>query len=221
MVRVLVVEDEPDLAETLHEALAVDGFVVDVAGDGRRALDLLETQPFDLVVLDRDLPEVSGDEVCRLLIERESIVRILMLTASADLADRVSGLERGADDYLAKPFAYAELVARLRALARRSGRADGSVVVVGALRIDVTRRIADVDGFPVALTPKEFSVLEALALHAGAGLSAERLLAMAWAEPYERTVGAVRVVVHSLRRKLGPALRIESAPGYGYRLERP
>lgn len=217
MARLLLVEDDADLSEILTDALRVDGFRVDAITDGSQALAAVG-EGYDVIILDRDLPGMSGDAICRALVAEGAPVRILMLTAAAELRDRVNGLELGADDYLSKPFAYPELVARLRALTRRGTRAAGSVIDRGRTRMDVTRRAFEIDGLPVALTPKEFDVLEAL-LRAERPLSTERLLASAWDDPYERTHGAVRVVIHALRKKVDRALRIEHTAGAGYLIE--
>ncbi len=219
MTRLLLVEDDADLCDTLTDALRIDGFRIDAVQDGALALPLLDDS-YDIVILDRDLPGMSGDAICRSLVARHAPVKILMLTAAADLHDRVSGLDLGADDYLTKPFAYPELVARLRALTRRSEHAAATVIEHGSARLNTSRRTLEIDGMPVALTPKEFEVLEAL-LRAPGSMTTERLLATAWDDPYERTSGAVRVVIHSLRKKIGHAIRIDHAPGIGYRIEEP
>lgn len=216
MTRLLLVEDDQDLADTLTDALRVDGFRVDAVQDGMLALPAALDGSYDLVVLDRDLPGMHGDAICRTLVARRASVKILMLTAASELHDRVGGLDLGADDYLTKPFAYPELVARLRALARRSVHAASSTIVHGRARLDCSRRTLEVDGLPVALTLKEVDVLEALLRESGGSLSTQRLLTSAWDDPFERTQGAVRVVIHSLRKKLGAAVRIEHSPGRGY-----
>lgn len=217
MARLLLVEDDADLSEILTEALRVDGFRVDAIADGSQAL-AAAGDGYDVIILDRDLPGMSGDAICRALVTEEAPIKILMLTAAAELRDRVNGLDLGADDYLTKPFAYPELVARLRALTRRGGHAAGSVIDRGRVRMDVSRRSVEIEGMPVALTPKEFDVLEVL-LRADRPLSTERLLASAWDDPYERTQGAVRVVIHTLRKKVGRAIQIEHATGTGYVIE--
>lgn len=219
MTRLLLVEDDTDLADTLTDALRVDGFRIDAVHDGAQALPALDGT-YDIVILDRDLPGMNGDAICRALVARHAPVKILMLTASRELHDRVHGLDLGADDYLTKPFAYPELVARLRALSRRSAQASSSVIVHGAARLDCSRRTLEIDGLPVSLTPKELDVLEALLRASGGALSTGRLLATAWDDPYERTHGAVRVVIHALRKKLDGALSIEHSPGSGYRIAR-
>lgn len=216
MTRLLLVEDDADLAGTLIDALRVDGFRIDAVANGSDALPLAG-EGYDVIILDRDLPGMSGDAICRALVDDRTPVKILMLTAAAELHDRVNGLDLGADDYLTKPFAYPELVARLRALTRRGEHAAGSVIGRGRARMDVARRSFEVDGMRVPLTPKEFDVLEAL-LRAERPLTTERLLATAWDDPYDRTHGAVRVVIHALRKKVERALPIEHIAGAGYQI---
>jgi DNA-binding response OmpR family regulator len=216
--RVLLVEDEADLADTLAEGLRREGYLVDVARDGAAALSLAATTDIDVIVLDRDLPVLHGDAVCRTLVAQQYPARILMLTAAAALGDRVSGLDLGADDYLAKPFAYLELLARIRALGRRSGAASNAVLEHSGVRLDTSRRIAEREGHPVRLTLKEFGVLEALLGARGGWVTAEELLDDVWDEPLDRTRGVVKIVVHTLRRKLGAPAVIQSAVGYGYRM---
>jgi DNA-binding response OmpR family regulator len=217
--RLLIVEDEADLADTLAEGLRREGYLVDVARDGASALVAAGAADVDVIVLDRDLPVLGGDAVCRTLVAQRYPARILMLTAAGTLGDRVSGLDLGADDYLAKPFAYLELLARIRALGRR-GRSSGSssVLEFAGVRLDTSRRIAERNGSPVRLTLKEFGVLESLMGASGGYLSADDLLEDVWDEPLDRTRGVVKIVVHTLRRKLGAPDVIQSAPGYGYRM---
>jgi DNA-binding response OmpR family regulator len=190
---------------------------VDVVYDGAAALESTATTDYDVVVLDRDLPAVHGDRVCRDLVRGESPSRILMLTAAADVDDRVDGLERGADDYLGKPFAFDELVARIRALARR-GPGTPAVVRRSDIVVDRARHRASRGGRPLTLTRKEFGVLEALAGADGATVSAEELLEHVWdanADPFTNTVA---VTIARLRRKLGAPPLIETVVGVGYRL---
>ncbi len=216
-VRVLVVEDHVALANRITEGLRDAGFAVDVVYDGAAAVDAATSTDYDVVVLDRDLPAVHGDRVCRMLVRNGSASRILMLTAAADVEDRVDGLELGADDYLGKPFAFAELIARIRALGRR-GAGPPAVVRRGDLEIDRARHRASRGGFPLTLTRKEFGVLECLAAADGAAVSAEELLEHVWdahADPFSNTVA---VTVGRLRRKLGDPPLIESVVGVGYRL---
>ena len=216
-VRVLVVEDHIALANRIGEGLRDAGFAVDVVYDGAAALESTTSTDYDVVVLDRDLPAVHGDRVCRRLVRDRSASRILMLTAAADVEDRVDGLERGADDYLGKPFAFQELIARIRALGRR-GPGSPAVVQRGDLVIDHARHRASRAGIPLTLTRKEFGVLECLAGADGAAVSAEELLEHAWdahADPFSNTVA---VTVGRLRRKLGDPPLIETVTGVGYRL---
>lgn len=217
--RVLVVEDDPDLSDTLRDSLRIDGFRVDVVPNGAQVLPLVGLIDYDVVVLDRDLPGMHGDTVCRELVARRVPARILMLTAAGGIDDRVTGLDLGADDYLAKPFAYPELVARIRSLVRRSGSPAGAIITFGRARLNTIARTLQITGKPVTLTPKEYDVLECLVLANGNALSTERLLAAAWDEPFERTLGAVRVVIHSLRPKVAQGVKITHVPGRGYRAE--
>lgn len=220
--RLLLVEDEADLADTLADGLRRDGYLVDVARDGASALAAAGAADVDVVVLDRDLPVLSGDAVCRTLVSQHHPARILMLTAAGTLNDRVEGLDLGADDYLAKPFAYVELLARIRALGRRGGsRGSHPVLEHAGVRLDTVRRVAERDGAPIRLTVKEFGVLETLLAADGGYVSADELLDEVWEEPDDRTRGVVKIVVHTLRRKLGSPPVIHSASGYGYRVGAP
>jgi DNA-binding response OmpR family regulator len=216
-VRVLVVEDLVALANRIGEGLRDAGFAVDVVYEGAAALDATTSTDYDVIVLDRDLPVVHGDRVCRQLVRDGSTSRILMLTAAADVEDRVDGLELGADDYLGKPFAFEELIARIRALGRR-GPGSPAVVQRGDLVVDRARHRASRAGIPLTLTRKEFGVLECLAGAGGAVVSAEVLLEHVWdahADPFSNTVA---VTVARLRRKLGDPPLIETVVGIGYRL---
>jgi DNA-binding response OmpR family regulator len=216
-VRVLVVEDHVGLANRIGEGLRDAGFAVDVVYDGAAALQDIASTAYDVVVLDRDLPTVHGDQVCRRLVRDRSPSRILMLTAATDIEDRVDGLELGADDYLGKPFAFSELIARIRALGRR-GPGSPAVVRRGDLVIDRARHRASRAGIPLTLTRKEFGVLEWLADADGAAVSAEELLEHVWdafADPFSNTVA---VTIGRLRRKLGNPPLIETVVGVGYRL---
>src|SRR5579875_574770 len=215
--RVLVVEDHVALADRIGEGLRDAGFAVDVAYDGAAALERTSITEYDVVVLDRDLPGVHGDRVCRRLVRDGSPSRILMLTAASDVEDRVDGLELGADDYLGKPFAFEELILRVRALGRR-GPGSPAVITRGDLVIDRTRHRVSRAGVPLTLTRKEFGVLECLAGADGAAVSAEELLEHVWdaqSDPFSNTV---TVTVGRLRRKLGDPPLIETVIGVGYRL---
>ncbi|WP_432172676.1 response regulator transcription factor [Streptomyces sp. Tue6028] len=216
--RILVVEDEELLADAIAEGLRQEAFAVDVAGDGALALERLAVNAYDVVVLDRDLPRVHGDEVCRQLVAAGADVRILMLTVSVTVADRVAGLGLGADDYLTKPFAFAELVARVRALGRRSRPAVPPVLERAGIRLDPTLRQTFRDGRFVALSRKEFAVLEELLRAAGAPVSAETLLERVWDEHIDPFTTVVRVTIRSLRRKLGEPTIIETLTSIGYRI---
>jgi DNA-binding response OmpR family regulator len=213
--RVLVVDDEADLADAVARGLREWSMAVDVAPDGREALLKLGVHRYDVVVLDRDLPGVSGDEVCRRLVARAERPRILMLTASSAVVD---GFALGADDYLRKPFDFAELVARITALARRDGRPASPVLERGDLMLDPLKREARRGGRELGLTPKELSVLRVL-LEAGGGVvSHEELLVRAWDEHADPFSNAMRMVVMTLRRKLGEPPLIQTVRGFGYRI---
>jgi DNA-binding response OmpR family regulator len=217
-VRVLIVEDHEELARTLATGLAREGLAVDVALDGAGALYRAGVHEYDVVILDRDLPGLHGDEVCRRLTAAGRGERVLMLTASGTVADRVAGLAMGADDYLPKPFAFAELVARVRALGRRPQRALPPVLTHGGLHLDPARRTATRDGCRLELAPKEFAVLEMLMSAGGAVVSAERLLEKVWDEAADPFTQSVKVTVSRLRRKLGDPPLIETVPQAGYRI---
>jgi DNA-binding response OmpR family regulator len=218
-VRVLVVEDVQPLAQAIAEGLRREAIAADVALDGGSAQERLAVNDYDVVILDRDLPVVHGDEICRSLVSGTALVRILMLTAARDLADRVEGLDLGADDYLAKPFAFAELVARVRALGRRARPPDPPVLERAGIRLDPARHQATRDGRPLPLRHKEFLVLEELLRGGGAIVSAEQLLEKAWDENIDPFTHVVRVTIMTLRRKLGDPPPIETIPGAGYRIE--
>jgi DNA-binding response OmpR family regulator len=214
---VLVVEDHVALADRICEGLRDAGLAVDVVYDGAAALTSTATTNYDVVVLDRDLPAVHGDRVCRSLARGGSSTCILMLTAATDVEDRVEGLELGADDYLGKPFAFSELIARIRALGRR-GHGSAAVVERGDLVVDRARHRATRAGMPLALTRKEFGVLERLADADGAVLSAEELLEHVWDAEVDPFSNTVAVTIGRLRRKLGDPPLIETVIGVGYRL---
>ncbi len=216
--RVLIVEDHRKLAEKIAGGLRRDGMAADVALDGQDALDHASVNRYDVIVLDRDLPRVHGDEVCRSLLARGCESRILMLTAAGAIEDRVDGLGLGADDYLPKPFAFAELVARIRALARRSRPPAPPVLVRGDLRLDPARRVATRGGLRLALSPKELAVLELLLEARGAVVSAEELLERAWDEMADPFSSAVKMTISRLRAKLGDPPVIQTVAQAGYRI---
>ncbi|MGI5171726.1 response regulator transcription factor [Spirillospora sp. CA-253888] len=216
--RVLVIEDHRDLAETLAGGLRREGMAVDVAFDGREGLERTAVHRYEVVVLDRDLPGMHGDDVCRELVNQGYPARVLMLTAAATIENRVEGLAFGADDYLPKPFAFAELVARIRALARRSQPALPPVLANGELKLDPGRRVATRGGTRLDLSPKEFAVLELLLAADGRVVSAEELLERAWDEAADPFTGTVKVTVSRLRRKLGDPPLIETVAQAGYRI---
>jgi DNA-binding response OmpR family regulator len=213
-----VVEDEPLIADAVAEWLRREAFAVDVAYDGDAALERLGVNEYDVLVLDRDLPGVPGDEVCRAVVESGAYTRILMLTAAAAVRDRVAGLRLGADDYLVKPFAFVELSARVHALLRRTRPPDPPVLERGGIRLDPARREVYRDGRYIALSRKEFALLTELLRAAGTVVSAEELLERAWDEHIDPFTNVVRVTVMKLRRKLGEPQLIETVPGVGYRL---
>jgi DNA-binding response OmpR family regulator len=216
--RVLVAEDHEELAETIAIGLRREGMAVDVALDGAAALRRAAVYGYDVIVLDRDLPEVHGDRVCQHLLERGGSARVLMLTASAGIEDRVAGLSLGADDYLPKPFAFAELVARIRALGRRSQPPLPPVLASGDVRLDPAQRVAHRGARRLDLSVKEFAVLELLLSARGIPVSAEQLLEGAWDEAADPFSGVVKVTISRLRRKLGEPPIIETVPGAGYRI---
>lgn len=221
--RVLVVEDEEALAAAVARGLRREAMAVDVALDGVRAVGLLEVHRYDVVVLDRDLPGVHGDDVCRHIVagaggENGAGARVLMLTAAGSVEDRVEGLTLGADDYLGKPFAFSELVARIRALARRATPALPPVLRRHDLVLDPSRHVASRGGRYLVLTRKELGVLEALMAADGAVVSAEDLLERVWDEHADPFTNTVRVTMMNLRKKLGEPTLIETVVGAGYRL---
>lgn len=216
--RVLVVEDEQLLADAVATGLRRQTMAVDVVYDGAAALERIGVNDYDVVVLDRDLPLVHGDDVCAEVVKLGLATRVLMLTASADVSDRVEGLQLGADDYLPKPFAFSELVARVRALGRRTNSPLPPVLERAGIRLDPNRREVFRDGRPVQLAPKEFAVLEVLMRGDGVVVSAEQLLEKAWDEHTDPFTNVVRVTVMTLRRKLGEPPVIITVPGSGYRI---
>lgn len=216
--RVLVVEDVPRLANDIAEGLRDQGMAVDVSYDGLDAIAKLNLVPYDVLVLDRDLPVVHGDTICRMVVAEDKPVMVLMLTAADAVGERVTGLALGADDYLAKPFHFPELVLRVRALARRKPTTSGVTLRAAGIALDQVRRTATRDGRPLELSAKELAVLEALLRASPGVLSAERLLEQAWdenADPFTKTVA---VTIGRLRRKLGEPDVIETIPGVGYRI---
>ena len=216
--RILIVEDEEPLAEAVARGLRREGMAVDVALDGDEGHEKATVTRYDVVVLDRDLPGMSGDELCREIVASGALTRVIMLTASGSVADRVEGLSLGADDYLAKPFAFDELVARVRALARRSTPVTPPVLRAGDLELDPARRTVTRSGTPVELTRKEFGVLEVLLAASGSVVSSEELLERVWDEHADPFTTTVRVTVMTLRKKLGEPGIIDTVVGSGYRV---
>lgn len=216
--RILVVEDEPLLADAVAVWLRGDAHAVDVVHDGGAALERIGVNDYDVVVLDRDLPVVHGDRVCQTLVEGDSQARVLMLTAAAAVDDRVTGLELGADDYLPKPFAFRELAARVTALGRRSRPAAPPILQRAGIRLDPHRREVSRDGRYVPLSRKEFAVLAELLRADGAAVSAEQLLEKAWDEHADPFTHTVRMAILKLRRKLGDPAVVLTEPGVGYRI---
>ncbi|MGH3250167.1 MAG: response regulator transcription factor [Trebonia sp.] len=219
--RVLVVEDEVALADAIARGLRREGMAVDVAADGGVALEKAATNGYDVVVLDRDLPVVHGDEVCRRIVAGDSGSRVLMLTAAGGVRDKVDGLGLGADDYLAKPFDFAELVARIRALARRSTPAVPPVLEHEDVSLDPGRHAAFRAGRRLDLSPKEFALLECLLARAGRVVSAEELLDRVWDEAADPFTTAVKTTIRRLRAKLGEPPVIETVREAGYRISVP
>ncbi|MDA0160174.1 response regulator transcription factor [Solirubrobacter ginsenosidimutans] len=216
--RILVAEDEPRIAAAVARGLRREGMAVDVAPDGAVALYKARVNPYDVVVLDRDLPEVHGDDVCRTLSAEQPRTKVLMLTAARSTDELVQGLSLGADDYLTKPFRFAELVARLRALGRRTGDARPPVLEAGDVVLDPAKRTASRGGVELDLTLKEFAVLQALLEADGAVVTPEELLERAWDEQLDPLSNTVRMTVMTLRRKLGDPPLIQTVRGSGYRV---
>lgn len=217
--RILIVEDEPYLAEAIRAGLRLEAIAADIAGDGRDALALLDVNTYDIVILDRDLPGLPGDDVARHIVSAGSGAMILMLTAADRLDDKATGFGLGADDYMTKPFAMRELVLRLRALDRRRVRHRPPVSEVAGLRLDPFRREVYRDGRYVALTRKQFAVLEILVAAEGGVISAEQLLEQAWDAQADPFTNAVRITVSALRKRLGEPWLIATVPGVGYRIQ--
>ena len=217
--RILIVEDELYLAEAIRDGLRLEAIAADIAGDGDRALELLSVNAYDIAVLDRDIPGVSGNEVAESIVASGSGLPILMLTAADRLDDKASGFGLGADDYLTKPFEMRELVLRLRALNRRRAHSRPPVREIAGLRLDPFRREVYRDRRYVALTRKQFAVLEVLVAAEGGVISAEELLERAWDENADPFTNAVRITVSALRKRLGEPWVITTVPGVGYRID--
>ena len=217
-VRVLVAEDERRVADAVARGLRREGMAVDVAYDGAVALEKARLNPYDVLVLDRDLPVLHGDDVCRTLRSEDSDSRVLMLTASSGLEAVVDGLSLGADDYMLKPFAFAELVARLHALARRANPARAPMLSARDVELDPVRHTVRRDGRQIELTPKEFAVLEALMAAGGGVVSNDELVERVWDENADPFTNTVRMVVMTLRRKLGEPAILHTVQGAGYRV---
>ena len=218
-VRVLIVEDEPLMAQAIRDGLRLEAIASDVAPDGHAALELLSVNTYDIAVLDRDVPGPSGDEIAEHIVASGAGTPVLMLTAADRLDDKASGFEAGADDYLTKPFDLRELVLRLRALDRRRAHHRPPVTELAGLRIDPFRREVHRDGRYVALTRKQFAVLEVLVAADGGVVSAEQLLERAWDENADPFTNAVRITVSALRKRLGEPWVIATVPGAGYRID--
>lgn len=216
--RVLVAEDHERVADAVARGLRRTGLAVDVAPDGAAALYKARVNAYDVVVLDRDLPLTHGDEVCRTLNAEQPGTKILMLTAAGTLDDMVEGLALGADDYLSKPFRFAELVARVDALGRRNGRVRPSVLVHDDVELDPGRRVATRHGVDLELSPKEFGVLQELLAADGQVVTTEQLLERVWDENVDPFTNTVRMVLVTLRRKLGEPAVIQTVRGAGYRI---
>jgi two-component system, OmpR family, response regulator VanR len=216
--RVLIVEDEPYMAEAIRDGLRLAAIAADITGDGETALELLSSNAYDIAVLDRDIPGPSGDEIAKRIVASGGGMPILMLTAADRIDDKASGFELGADDYLTKPFALQELVLRLRALDRRRAHNRPPVREIAGLRLDPFRREVYRDGRYVALTRKQFAVLDVLVAADGGVISAEELLARAWDENADPFTNAVRITVSALRKRLGEPWLIATVPGVGYRI---
>jgi len=215
---VLIAEDEPRVGDAVARGLRREGMAVDLARDGASALQKALAAPYDVVVLDRDLPEVHGDDVCRTLALERPDTKVLMLTAAAGVDDLVGGLALGADDYLSKPFRFAELVARTRALARRNGAPRPPVMTIGDVELDPARREATRAGRSIDLAPKELAVLEVLMSAGGAVVGPDELLEKVWDEGIDPFTNTVRMTVMTLRRKLGDPPVVHTVRGAGYRV---
>jgi two-component system response regulator VanR len=216
--RVLIAEDERRLADTLADGLRTRGLAVDVARDGEQALFKARVYPYDVIVLDRDMPRVHGDEVCRAVNAEQPRTKVLMLTAAVAEEELVDGLALGADDYMGKPFSFAELLARINALGRRSGEARPAVLRRGDIELDPAEHTVTRHGQPVALSGKEFGVLETLMVADGATVSPEQLLERVWDEHADPFTNSVRMTIVTLRRKLGDPPAVQTVRGAGYRV---
>ena len=219
--RVLVVEDEQNLADAIARGLRRQGMAVDVAYDGLSGHEMAYVTRYDVVVLDRDLPGMHGDDICAALVASGALTRVLMLTASGTVAERVEGLQLGADDYLPKPFDFDELVARVQALGRRATPAAPPVLTAGDLALDQARRAVTRAGAVVDLTNKEFGVLEELLKARGGVVSSEELLERVWDANTDPFTTTVRVTMMTLRKKIGEPPLIETVVGAGYRVCEP
>lgn len=217
--RVLIVEDETFLAEAVQQGLKLEAIAADIAHGGATALEMVEFNSYDVVILDRDLPGVHGDEVCRWIVQHRPETRVLMLTAARLLDDTVEGLAVGADDYMTKPFDFVELLARVHALHRRSGMAAPPILSFGGLTLDPFRREVFRDTVAVKLARKEFAVLEILIRASGGVVSAETLLEKAWDENADPFSNAMKVTISGLRKRLGAPSIISTVVGAGYRME--
>src|ERR687884_1884748 len=218
--RVLIIEDEPLMADAIRDGLRLEAIAADIAGDGDAALELLSINAYDIAVLDRDIPGPSGDEIAKSIVASGSGTPILMLTAADRLDEKASGFGLGADDYLTKPFDLQELVLRLRALDRRRAHNRPPVREIAGLRLDPFRREVYRDGRYVALTRKQFAVLEVLVGAEGGVVSAEELLARAWDENADPFTNAVRITVSGLRKRLGEPWLIATVTGVGYHIDK-
>jgi two-component system, OmpR family, response regulator VanR len=216
--RVLIAEDEPRVGDAVARGLRREGMAVDLARDGETALQKALAAPYDVVVLDRDLPQLHGDDVCRTLTTERPETKVLMLTAAGGVDDLVGGLAIGADDYLSKPFRFAELVARTRALARRNGAPRPPVLIAGDVELDPARRVVTRAGRAIDLAPKELAVLEVLMAAGGAVVGPDELLEKAWDEEIDPFTNTVRMTVMTLRRKLGDPPVVHTVRGAGYRV---
>ena len=216
--RVLVIEDDRELAEAIKIGFQRESIAVDLAFDGDSGLDRALVNCYDVIVLDRDLPGIHGDEICRQLMRRGGSGRVLMLTAAATIEDRVGGLDLGADDYLPKPFAFAELVARVRALFRRCQPALPPVLERGGVRLDPATHAASRGDRVLNLAPKEFGTLHLLLAAGGRVVSAEELLERVWDEMADPFTSSVKVTISRLRHKLGDPVVIETVAQAGYRI---